>query len=190
MNDILKPGDIFFTRGTGFISRAIRFLTRSFGESRTVANHVGVIVTEGEGLLATGVEALSRVREHLLIEQYGNGKSEICVFRPKNLTPKQRQKIVARAESFVNRKYGYLKIVLHLLDWFLLGAYVFRRLGRMDKYPICSYVVASAFKAAGKNFGVSNYAASPDDILDFCVREADKYRFVWQKGTMIKWEKK
>lgn len=182
----LMPGDIFFTRGSGWISRAIRRLTKSFGEPRTVANHVGLIAGAGFGLNAWGIEALSRVRLHKLYDRYADGNSEICIFRPRRLTAGQKEKAVRRAGEFVNRKYGYLKIVLHFLDWFLLGAYVFRRIGRMDRYPICSYVVASAFKAIGKDFAVSSYAATPDDIWDFCINHPDRYRMIWQSGGMYR----
>jgi len=47
MEVLLKPGDIFFTRGPGLFSRAIRFFTRSIGEKRSKVNHVGVVVEEG-----------------------------------------------------------------------------------------------------------------------------------------------
>ena len=54
-----------------------------------------------------------------------------------------------------------------------------RRLGRLDRYPICSWLVAHSYKKAGKHFGFSARAASPDDIWDFvtdsahytCIRE-------------------
>ena len=46
----LEPPDIFFTRGTGWLSGAIRKLTRSRGEPPTIANHVGLIGYPGDGL--------------------------------------------------------------------------------------------------------------------------------------------
>ena len=47
MGIILKPGDIFLTRGPGLLSRLIRFFSRSIGESRTKVNHAGLVVKEG-----------------------------------------------------------------------------------------------------------------------------------------------
>jgi len=67
----------------------------------------------------------------------------------------------------VGKSHGYVKAVAHFLDWVLLGAYVFRRMARSKRYPICSWLVADAFKTAGKHFGVAPGAASPDDIWDF-----------------------
>jgi hypothetical protein len=100
------------------------------------------------------------------------------VFRPLNLTDADLAKVVAKADTYVGRRYGYLKILAHWLDWLLQGAYVFRRLARQDRYPICSWVVAHAFAAAGKHFGVEPGAATPDDIWDFVTGHPDRYREV------------
>jgi hypothetical protein len=45
---ILKPADIFLTKGPGLFSRMIRFFSRSIGESRTRMNHAGLVVEEGQ----------------------------------------------------------------------------------------------------------------------------------------------
>ena len=37
---ILEPCDVFFTQGSSFVSRAIRFFTRGAGESRTKVNRL------------------------------------------------------------------------------------------------------------------------------------------------------
>src|SRR5262245_27178338 len=152
MDGTLLPGDIFFTRGSGFVSRAIRFFTRRIGESRTKVNHVGVVVEPGTLQQAVVVEALRKVERHRLGDQYGGQDDEVAVYRPTRLTRAQIQSVVAAANGYVGRKYGYGKIVLHALDWALQGAYVFRRIGRMDDYPICSWLVAHAYAAAGVHF--------------------------------------
>lgn len=180
----LQPCDIMFARSHGFLGGAIRFCTRRIGEGRTIASHTGLIVEPGEDMQATVVEALAHVKRHTLGSQYAACDTELCVFRPLNLTEEEKTAIVAKAETYVGREYGYFKLLLHLADFALDGAYVFRRLGRMDRYPICSYVVASAYKAGGKNFGVSDYAASPDDVWDFCLNHLEKYAFIWQRGSM------
>lgn len=181
---MIKPCDIVFTSSSTWLSKAIRFCTRTIGESKTVASHVGIIVEYGIDLAATIVEAQSTTNRHTLLESYGNKPDSICIFRPINLDIYDKVLIVNKAESYVGRKYGYLKLGLHLLDWTLGGVYLFRRLGRMDKYPICSYVVASAFKVVKADFGISNYGASPDDMWDFVMKNPDKYEFVWQRGEM------
>jgi hypothetical protein len=175
---VLEPCDIFLTKGTSFISRAIRLFTRSFGEKRTQANHVGIIVKRGTVHSAMAVEALTKVKRHPLGRYAKKHTTGVAVFRPINLTDDEMAKIVAKAESYVGRKYGWPKIIAHLGDWCLKGAYVFRRLTQDDDYPICSWVVAHAFLAAGKEFDVPAGAANPDDIWDFVVNNPDKYRQV------------
>ena len=157
----LQPCDVFLTNGTSFVSKAIRFFTRRIGESRTQANHVEIIVQEGTEHSALAVEALALVRRHALGRYASKEKTKVAVFHPINLTADEKDRIVARANSHVGRKYGVLRIVTHALDWALQGAYVFRRLTNEDNYPICSRVVARAFKAAHKDFGIEAGAASP-----------------------------
>lgn len=172
-----EPCDIVLTRGTGLLSRTIRVLTRGFGEPRTKVNHVGIVVEGGTVREAVIVEALSTVQEHRLVDQYDDGKTEVAVYRPLNLTDEQRAAVVAASRKYVGRTYGYFKLGLHLLDWMLLGAYVFRRLGG-SRYPICSWLVAEAFGKAGLNFGKAVGQAQPDDIWDFVTTESEKYERV------------
>jgi len=187
MSEILQPADIFLTRGHGLISRLIRVFTRHIGESRTKVNHVGIVVEGGPTEKAVVVEALSRVVCRRLIVGYGDGRTEVAVYRPLNLTPDEIKTVVAAAEHYVGKEYDYFMIVLHLLDWFLQGAYVFRRLGKgMDNYPICSWVVAHAYLKVGKKFGVDPGAASPDDIWDFVTTHPEKYQQVRPLVPLVK----
>lgn len=168
MSVTLKSGDIFLTRGDAFISKAIRFFTRGFGESRTRVNHAGIIIEDGDLEKATAVEALSKVVQHRLWTQYGPPKKDqVAIYRARNLTAEELNIVVATAREQVGKKYGWLMIAAHFMDWLLLGAYVFRRLVPGERYPICSWVVAYSFSKADKHFGVEPGAATPDDIWDF-----------------------
>jgi len=171
----LQAGDIFLTRGASLISRLIRFFTRSWGESRTMVNHVGIVVEGGSISQAVVVEALRSVTRRRLADGYAGTGTSVAVFRPINLTSPEIDVIVQAAERYVGRKYGYAMIVAHALDWMLNGVYLFRRLIGSDEYPICSWVVAHAYAKAGKTFGVAPGAASPDDICDFVTENPDKY---------------
>ncbi len=62
----LNPADIFLTRGNSFISKAIRFYSRSIGGSRTKVNHVGIVASNGILQDTIVIEALSRVKQHTL----------------------------------------------------------------------------------------------------------------------------
>ena len=182
---VLKPGDIFLTRGTSFISRAIRVFTRTFGESRTKINHVGLVVAQGTAAQAQVVEALWRVVRRRLWDGYGPpSKDEVAVYRPINLTDEELAAIVAYAERQVGKQYGYLKIAAHLLDWGLMGTYLFRRLTQSPDYPICSWLVAHAYASVSKDFGVVPGAATPDDIWDFVTKESEKYRRILLLGRL------
>jgi hypothetical protein len=179
MDVILKPGDVFLTKGPGFFSWLIRFFSRSLGESRAKVNHAGVVVKEGALREAEIVESVAVARRGLLWTFYGpRTKNEVAVYRPLNVTPEQVGVIVATAGRQVGKKYGKAKLAAHLLDYLLLGAYVFRRLANNGDYPICSWLVAHAFGEAGLHFGVEPGAAEPDDIWDFVTEHKDKYACV------------
>jgi len=172
----LRPADLFLTQGPSLVSRLIRLFTRQIGESRTQVNHVGVVVQGGPLREAIVVEALSTVRRHRLWRRYGPPKKDrVAIYRPLDLSADQIAQVVAGAEGYVGRKYGWFMLVAHLLDWTLQGAYVFRRLAGVDRYPICSWVVAHAFLKAGKDFGVAPGAADPDDIWDYVVAHHARY---------------
>lgn len=179
---MLMRADVFFTRGPGLVSRLIRVLTRTIGESRTQVNHVGLVVEDGPLQEACMIEAVRTVQRHGLWETYGPPRKDwVAVYRPTNLTDAEVTAVVGEAEKHWRNaeSYGYGKIACHILDWMLLGAYVFRRLARSERYPICSWLVADAFKEAGKNFGVAPGAASPDDIWDFVQSHPSIYEVVY-----------
>jgi hypothetical protein len=186
MNVQLKAGDVFLTRGTGWVSRLVRVFTQTIGEKRTRVNHVGLIVEDGDLRTAVGVEAIRFVTERTLWSGYGPPCTDsVAVYRATNLTPAEVEVIAARAKSMVGRKYGFVAVAAHLLDWFLLGMYWFRRLVPNGRYPICSWVVADAFAKVGKNFGVPPGAAQPDDIWDFVnSRRHDHYVQVFPLGRL------
>jgi hypothetical protein len=102
-------------------------------------------------------------------------ETSVAIFRPLNINQSEINIIVNEALEQIGKKYGFLKILAHLLDWFLLGAYVFRRITRNGNYPICSWLVAHAYSKAGKTFNVKPGAAQPDDIWDFIIDNQDKY---------------
>lgn len=186
-NTRYQAGDIFLTRGDSFISKAIRFFSTSDNESRTLVNHVGVVV-ENAQTNPVVVEALSPVvKTRKLLDAYGGGKTRVMVIRPKyeTLTPDDelaqsihRYTVAATALRYEGKKYGHIKLVAHFLDWCLAGRYVFRRLARMDNYPICSWIVAYAADSVGWDFGVEPNGCSPDDVYDHWYANPGKYHLV------------
>jgi hypothetical protein len=173
---MLELGDIAFFKGQSWLSGAIRKFSRTKGEGPTLANHVGLIVVEGTDRTALVVEALSKVKLQHLWPAHEH--DELAVIRPLNVSEAKRKMMGLQALRYVNRRYGYLKIVLHAMDRLLGGRYFFRRLGRIRKYPICSYLVADAYAAIGLDFGVPVGQAQPDDIWDFAMSNPDKYKII------------
>tara|TARA_Y100000034_G_scaffold92071_1_gene111171 strand:- start:93 stop:539 length:447 start_codon:yes stop_codon:yes gene_type:complete len=104
----------------------------------------------------------------------------VDIFRPVFL-PGEQYAMRKKLEKWEGEVYAWYKIFGHLGDatlskgWYNLtgqiwSPYVCRRLFFMDKYPICSWVVAYAFEEIKKNyFNVPPWAAQPDDIHDFCI---------------------
>lgn len=185
MEVLLKPGDVFLTRGTGLLSKTIRFCTRSLGEKRSKVNHVGIVVTGGGIKDAVVVEALIKVREHTLWKQYGPPKKDhVAVYRATNLSPEDVEIIVAEAKEQVGKPYGFCKIIAHFLDWLLTGAYVFRRFTSDSRYPICSWLVAHAYAKAGYFFGTDPGAADPDHIWDFVDKKPGYYERIMELGSL------
>lgn len=174
-NTRYQAGDIFLTRGDSFVSRAIRYFSTSENESRTQVNHVGVVV-EDHQTNPMIVEALSpTVKAHRLLDAYGGGKTRVMVIRPIHKESTDRYALAVNALNYEGRKYGYIKLVAHFLDWCLAGRYVFRRLAKMDDYPICSWVVAYAADHVGWRFGVEPNGCSPDDVYDHWANNREMY---------------
>jgi len=79
--------------------------------------------------------------------------------------------VVAEALKHVGQRYGWWKLGTHAIDRFLFkGDEVTARLMFLDNRPICSYLVAQAFEAAGypTAFGrhIPARAQDPDDQHD------------------------
>ncbi len=185
---ILLPGDVFLTRGKGFLSAAIRFFSRRIGEKRTIVNHTGLILEKGTLQECVAIEVSYKVWKRKLWEDYGPpATSSVAIYRPKNLTDGELDIIVSEAEQQVDKIYGALKILAHVLDWLFFGIYFFRRFFRNNKYPICSWLVAHAYSKAGKDFGVAPDAAQPDDIWDFIQDNPEKYELIHPLSSL--WEK-
>lgn len=175
---MLQPGDVFLVRGSGFFSRMIRLMTQEPGEGPTYVSHAGIIVTDGTPDIAMAVEALNTVKFHPLQDAYGDGKTPVAIYRPSNISSYLLSQIASTAGQFVGDSYGWGKIALHAADYFLGGRYVFRRLGQIDNFPICSYLVARAYSSVGFNFGVPPAQATPDDCWDFIQSNPDKWKCI------------
>jgi hypothetical protein len=174
----INKGDIIVFHGTALISRLVRFFSTTGGEHATRVNHIAVAATTDEIHQVQIIEALTHVDLHGLWEQYAGKGDRIAIFRKRNLTDAEAVAIVKKAATYIGDSYGYLKIVMHLLDWCIGGRYFFRRLTHNDKFPICSWVVAAAYSEIGEHFDCEVAQAEPDDIWDYCLSHMDKYEMI------------
>lgn len=161
----MKAGDILLFSGSAWYSRWIAHLTQDRNEAPTRCTHVAI---------ATGPDTI--------IEALFGGvqRTEMktvhpWMYRPLNIDPATLKQIVKAANSYVGYRYGYSKIALHALDGLLGGAYFFRRFAFVDRWPICSWVVAGAYATQGYTFGVDARAATPDDIADYVQAHPKRY---------------
>ena len=173
---ILQTGDVIHVQNRGLLSKLVRLFSRADEEEPSWASHSAMVLRAGEKVEI--IEALWRtvIRP---ITAYEGKKSKLLVCRkPGGIDEEQKQKMIEKAEDYKGRTYGVCRIVLHALDRLLNNRYVFRRLIKDNKYPICSWLVAYVYNKVIKyNFGVEPNAAQPDDILDHCLDH--DWEFVW-----------
>ena len=171
----LRPGDIVFERSESWFGRAIRWFTRGRYEPPTRINHVGMIVSGRRSGEAEVVEALWRVVKRPLSKM--TGAIEVWGL---DGGPWQEKALSEKAESYIGRRYGWWKLIAHLIDCLLTKirgreVYWLRRLLRLDEYPICSWLVAYAYQTIFPKdvhaFGIPAHLVTPDDIHD-CVKKA------------------
>lgn len=173
---LLQVGDIIQVYGSGLLPRLIRRFTRRREEGPTWASHTAMVLTADPAVIL--IEARLQVGVRTLAA-YGRTRQPLVIHRiPDGLTTQQERDLCTKALDYEGRWYGFLKLFAHAFDYAIGGVYLFRRLARSDRYPICSWVVAYVYqRKLGLKFGVEPNAASPDDILDYCVQEG--WQLVW-----------
>jgi hypothetical protein len=176
LGDFLETGDVIHVQGRGVFAHLIRWFSQEWGEGRTWASHSAMVLRAGDK-----IEIIEALRKVVIrpISAYAVKKSRLLVCRkPGGLDEEQKEKLIEKAEYYHAKKYGVAKILAHALDRFFNNRYVFRRLARMDDYPICSWLVAYVYeRVVGYKFGVEPNAAQPDDLLDDCVQK--DWDFLW-----------
>lgn len=172
----LETGDVIHVQGQGVLSRLIRWFSRANEEEPSWASHTAMVLRAGERVEI--IEARKKVIIRPLSE-YATTNSKILACRkPGGISEQEKEKMIEKAEHYHGMKYGVPAIIMHALDRIFNNKYIFRRLVKMEDYPICSWVVAYVYqRVLGYQFGVQPDAAQPDDILDHCVEK--DWEFVW-----------
>ena len=97
------------------------------------------------------------------------------VWRYRTLSEEQREALTDQALRYINVRFGYLKMIAHLVDGLIdkvthRHLYLFRRLDPDGSSPVCSGVTAFVYdKALHYHFGVEPECADPDHIHDWLV---------------------
>jgi len=174
----LRTGDIVLFSDRSMVSRWIRWLTRSHGEGKTRASHVGVMA-DSENIC----EALATVKIHPVAPRLKSGWREI--YRLRGLRWADRVCIRRQCRASRGQRYGVLKVAAQAADGLLGKVFgdvrIFRRLCLVPDRPICSQLVAEIMNrcAAPDCFGVPANSATPDDIRDAC-EDLGRFMRVWK----------
>jgi hypothetical protein len=187
----VQVGDVFVTQGTGLLAALILKFQTEKNEKPSVVNHTGFIVSNGELPNAILVEANHKIRKGTFEEFYGPNahKTQVAVFRRRDITSEQKAFIRAEANRHVGETYGYIKILGHAGDYYLSKLFkrrvtLFRSVFRAKSIPICSYFVGdigAKLKWTFKNRPVREL--QPDDVWDECTENTDEWECV-QKLTL------
>lgn len=191
---LFEQGDLAFLRtkikgaiGRWLVAFLIRVATFTRRDKRpSVVNHVAIIV-------GPVIDAIGRIVDYVIAEALGKGGFQyrrllesygdqalydFAIARRRNLTEDQRAEIFETCENLIGRRYGFGKIIAHLIDYGLTklidlaGArgdvYLARRLCKQERYPMCSWSVLYAYDRAGVPFDMPVAKGSPDDLWDEC----------------------
>jgi hypothetical protein len=173
----LEVGDVVLTAGNSWLGRAIRWAERTRGEAPTRINHAAICVAAPDVI----VEADKVVRRGSVWDYHY--EDDVVVWRPTNLTDVERLTLAAVAVSRIGEKYPARQLLAYLVDNKVLnGRNVVRRWIGNEAGGVCSRLVARCFKQIRRDFGVPEYAASPDAMDDFALANPDKYTCPWTRA--------
>jgi hypothetical protein len=165
-----EKGDVILFRGNALLSKLIRrFSTTPSDKLPTIFNHVGIAV----GTYSM-VEAMSKVVVSSIARRATEEGQQVMIARLVGTVLTERDSLSFWATNQVGRKYGWVKVIEHLGDYWLSkmrgkDVYFFRRLHGTGRYPICSWLVGfDYFKNVGhfRFNGIQPEYCTPDDIGD------------------------
>jgi Permuted papain-like amidase enzyme, YaeF/YiiX, C92 family len=170
-NPVFSLCDIIAVRGKGWLSDNI--IKAEYDKpTYDMVSHVGICINASPPIV---IEALNTVKTNPLFVTMANAAA-VYQLHPKALTDAQREIIINTAVSFSNKSYGYLDLALQLFDAATHTNIWTRKFAWwLSRYPICSFVVAASYGAAGLNFGVDTRSARPSDIMTFALANPNLY---------------
>jgi hypothetical protein len=170
------PGDVILCPGRHVLPHLLtRWATRSHAERPTYAVHTA------QFLAADQIIEMAAVVKKRSTPEFLQMRKAFEVWRYTTLTRGQRLAIARQAREYLGRKFGWSKLVTHLLDALVNKVahkpiFFFRRLNHDQRYPICSWITAFSYdRAVHYQFGVPPECADPDHIHDWLVAHPDEW---------------
>ena len=170
------PGDVILCPGKRVIPHILtRWVTQAHDEPPTYAVHTAQVLD------AHTVIEMAAVVKTRSTPEFIRMRKAFEVWRCRALTPAQRQAVAQQARAYMGRKFGWSKLVTHLLDGIVnkiahRPIFFFRRLNHDQRYPICSWITAFSYdRAVHYQFGVPPEGADPDQIDDWVRSHPDEW---------------
>lgn len=156
----LEPGDIFFTRNTLWIGRAINFVGRCWSlDSASTYSHTGIIIDSNGDTL----ESLWHIESANLCERRVNEK--IAIFRYKYVEPELLYNAMIRVLKHEGQFYPIHRLFFH-----------FFRISRFFhwKRVVCSELsVKFLYPLTDDNHFIHWFGWMPDDLHDLLTAHRD-----------------
>ena len=167
-----KPADIILTHSRSWLGKAILWILRFFQHDNVNFSHILMVCHDN-----VGIEAGKSVL-YVNLDEKLRSVQNYKVIRKKNLTEKQRLRVVKKAKKCLGQKYSVFRLCLQLCDQIFHTNWFTRRV----KYRrhICSGLVAWAYYATYKiKFNDINWrSCEPDDIDDESLNNPDLWEII------------
>jgi hypothetical protein len=183
------PGDILLFAGKqgARYTRLADWVMRSNGESPTYAVHTAQFLDPRRVLEMDYVVKVKSIDDILnkRVDLNAWERRGFEVWRCRTLTDAQREMLTDQALRYINVRFGYVKMIAHLLDGLIQKVthrdrFLFRQLDPDGSSPVCSGVTAFVYdKALHYRFGVEPECADPDHIHDWVVAHPDEWERVF-----------
>lgn len=151
----LQVGDIILYKGNGFLSKAVKFFTKS------EYSHVSMAISDTHL-----IEANWYKKSNIIDFKYSEKEMEI--YRVKDLTIEQQIIILQRVYKYINKYYDYAQIIGHLIESF--GFHISHHLNS-DTKLICSELIDRAYSDININLVELRKTGdvTPNDIAKYKI---------------------
>jgi hypothetical protein len=173
------PGDILLFAGKkgDRYTRIADWVMRGSGERPTYAVHTAQFLDSRRVLEMDYVVRVKKFEDILnkRVDLNTWQRRGFEVWRCYTLTDEQRTALTDQALRYINVRFGYLKMIAHLLDKLIhtvthRNLFLFRQLDPGGSGPVCSGVTAFVYdRALHYRFGVEPECADPDHIHDWVI---------------------